>query len=70
MGFTRLPPHNIQLKVGSVIIMPRNLNQPKLCNGTSLAVKKSMKNFIEATIIIGKFKGEDCFYSKNTTNGN
>lgn len=54
-----MPPHNLQLKVGSVIIMLRNLNQPKLCNGTRLAVKRLMNNVIEATIIIGKFKGED-----------
>ncbi|KAJ8895238.1 hypothetical protein PR048_000563 [Dryococelus australis] len=39
-----LPPHNLQLKVGSVIIMLRNINQPRLCNGTRLA---------------GKYKGED-----------
>ncbi|KAF2903154.1 hypothetical protein ILUMI_03031 [Ignelater luminosus] len=54
-----LPPHYLQLKVGLVIIMLRNLNQPKLCNGTRLAVKEIMNNLIEATIIIGKFKGED-----------
>ena len=54
-----MPPHNLQLKVGSVIIMLRNLNQPKLCNGTRLAAKRLMNNVIEATIIIGKFKGED-----------
>ena len=35
-----LPPHNIQLKVGSVLIMLRNFNQPKLCNAPRLAVKK------------------------------
>ncbi|XP_074109278.1 ATP-dependent DNA helicase PIF1-like [Cotesia typhae] len=54
-----IPPHNLQLKAGSVIIMLRNLNQPKLCNGTRLAAKKLMNNLIEATIITGKFKDED-----------
>lgn len=54
-----LPPHNLQLKVGSVIIMLRNINQPRLCNGTRLAVKKLMNNVIEATILRGKYKGED-----------
>ena len=39
--------------------MLRNLNQPKLFKGTRLSVKKIMKNFIEAPVIIGKFKVED-----------
>ncbi|GBP61080.1 hypothetical protein EVAR_48579_1 [Eumeta japonica] len=39
-----LPPHNLQLKVGSVTIMLRNINQPRLCNGIRLAVKKMMNN--------------------------
>ncbi|CAB3223021.1 unnamed protein product [Arctia plantaginis] len=54
-----LPPHNLQLKVGSVVIMLRNIKQPRLCNGTRLAVKNLMNNVIEATIIKGKYKGED-----------
>ncbi|XP_055904221.1 uncharacterized protein LOC129940020 [Eupeodes corollae] len=54
-----LPPHNLQLKVGSVVIMLRNINQSRLCNGTRLAEKKLMNNVIEATIIKGKYKGED-----------
>ena len=36
-----LPPHNLQLKVDSVIRMLRNLNQPKQCNGTRLVIKKN-----------------------------
>ena len=41
------------------MIMLRNINQPKLCNGTRLSVKKLMTNIIEATILTGPSKGED-----------
>ncbi|KAE9522569.1 hypothetical protein AGLY_017039 [Aphis glycines] len=53
------PPHNLQVKVGSIIIMLRNLNPPTLCNGTRLSVKKLMNNAIQSTIIKGNFKGEE-----------
>ncbi|XP_068631653.1 uncharacterized protein [Battus philenor] len=36
-----LPPHNLRLKVGSVVIMLRNINQPKLCNGTRLVLRRA-----------------------------
>lgn len=54
-----LPPHNLQLKVGSVIIVLRNLNQPRICNGTRLSVRKVMPNLIEGTILKGRYKGEN-----------
>jgi ATP-dependent DNA helicase PIF1 len=54
-----MPPHNLQLKVGSPVILLRNLNPPRLCNGTRLVIKKLMKNVIEAIILHGKFQGEN-----------
>ncbi|VVC38631.1 Hypothetical protein CINCED_3A001537, partial [Cinara cedri] len=46
-----MPLHNLQLKVGSAIILLRNLNSPRLCNGTRLVIQKLMKNVIEASIL-------------------
>ncbi|VDM92857.1 unnamed protein product [Onchocerca ochengi] len=54
-----MTPHVLQLKIGVSIIMLRNINQPKVCNSTRLAVKKLMSNVIEASILTGPFKGED-----------
>jgi ATP-dependent DNA helicase PIF1 len=68
------PPHNLQLKVGSSVILLRNLNAPRLCNGTRLVIKKLMKNFIEVIILKGKFRGENillpqmCQYNLNAFN--
>ncbi|XP_017482837.1 PREDICTED: uncharacterized protein LOC108371742, partial [Rhagoletis zephyria] len=53
-----MPPHCLNLKVGSSIILLWNINAPKLCNGTRLAVKQLMANLVEATILTGKAKGE------------
>ncbi|XP_069171785.1 uncharacterized protein [Procambarus clarkii] len=54
-----IPPHVLQLNIGVPIIMLRNINQPKLCNGTRLAVKIFISNVIEAAILTGPLKGED-----------
>ncbi|XP_015185694.1 PREDICTED: ATP-dependent DNA helicase PIF1-like [Polistes dominula] len=54
-----MPPHKLLLKVGSPIILLRNLNPLRLCNNTRLVIKKLMKNVIEATILTGKFRGEN-----------
>ena len=56
-----MPPHVLTMKVESPVILIRNLNAPKLCNGTRLINKNCSPNLIEATIIGGRFKGEDVF---------
>ena len=39
----------------------RNLDPPKLCNGTRLVVKQMLPFVLEGTILTGKAKGEDVF---------
>jgi ATP-dependent DNA helicase PIF1 len=58
---TGLPPHRLLLKVGSPIILLRNVDPPKRCNGTRLCVRKILGNVIEATLLTGKGEGETVF---------
>ena len=39
----------------------RNLDPPRLCNGTRLVVKSLRPHVLEATILTGNYKGEDVF---------
>ena len=61
LGPPGMPPHQLNLKVGTPIMLLRSLDAPKLVNGTRLIVKQLFDNVILATIITGKFSGEDVF---------
>ena len=55
------PTHRLCLKVGMPIMVLRNLDPPRLCNGTRLVVKQLLSSVIEATILTGNDKGQTVF---------
>ncbi|GKC20084.1 DNA helicase [Tanacetum coccineum] len=60
--FPGFPPHELQLKVGTPIMLLRNANlSGGLCNGTWMIVTSLMSRIIEAQIIIGTRIGEKVF---------
>ncbi|XP_015364154.1 PREDICTED: uncharacterized protein LOC107161993 [Diuraphis noxia] len=59
LDLTDIPSHVLTLKFGVFIIFIQNINLPRLCKGTRLSMKTLMNKIIEATILNGKFKGED-----------
>ena len=60
--FSGLPPCILQLKIGSPIILLRNVNLGGgLCNGTRMIVKNLMSKLIEAEIITGTKIGEKVY---------
>ena len=57
-----MPPHKLNLKVGAIKMLLRNLNTKKgLYNGTRLQVTKLSKNFICTTILTGTAEGNSAF---------
>jgi ATP-dependent DNA helicase PIF1 len=62
LQFSDIANHELELKVGMLILLLRNLNQLiGLCNGTRLIVKKLGQRVIEAKIITGNNVGKRVF---------
>nr|GEU70923.1 ATP-dependent DNA helicase PIF1-like [Tanacetum cinerariifolium] len=56
------PPHQLELKVGSPVMLLRNANiADGLCNGTRMIVRQLMMKLIELQIITGTKVGEKVF---------
>lgn len=53
-----VPSHKLELKVGVPVILMRNLDAPRLCNGTRLRITELKRHIVQATIITGGAKGE------------
>ena len=57
-----LPNHCIKMKIGTSIMLLRNLDQTQgLCNGTRLIVTRLAKHIIAAQIISGKNVGHNVY---------
>jgi ATP-dependent DNA helicase PIF1 len=56
-----LPPHTLTLKTACPVMLLRNIDPPKLCNGTRLIIKQMNNNVIEATILTGQATGQQVF---------
>ena len=62
LNFSGMPPHELKLKPGAIVMLLRNLNSKKgLCNGTRLSVKGLRDNVIDAEVLTGKARGLKVF---------
>ncbi|GFW09118.1 ATP-dependent DNA helicase [Trichonephila clavipes] len=58
LDISGMSPRNLRLKIGSLVTLLRNLNPPRLCNGTCLFIKRIIRKLLEANILTATIKEE------------
>ncbi|GBP36689.1 ATP-dependent DNA helicase PIF6 [Eumeta japonica] len=54
-----VPSHKLELKASVPVLLMRNLDAPRLCNGTRLRVTELGRHIVKATILTGEAKGDN-----------
>lgn len=57
-----LPPHQLKLTVGMIVMLLRNINKSLgLCNGTRLIVRRLQDHVVEAEVLTGDARGQHVY---------
>ena len=54
-----VPPHKLVLKVNTPAMVLRNLDPPRVCNGTRIQIQSLQANIVVGTILSGEYEGEE-----------
>ena len=62
LSFSGMPPHNLKLKIGAIVLCMRNLDKKNgLCNGTRLRITQLHDRYVEGSVVTeGAFFGQLC----------
>ncbi|XP_076041929.1 uncharacterized protein LOC143025805 [Oratosquilla oratoria] len=61
-----LPPHQLKVKIGSVVMVVRNISPPKLCNGSRVLLTNLKTNIIIGKTLGGSHRGEQVMIPRIT----
>ncbi|UYV69156.1 hypothetical protein LAZ67_6002606 [Cordylochernes scorpioides] len=62
---TGMPPHRLNLKIGAIVMLLRNLNPKQgLCNGTRMVIQRMRSHVLEAQILTGTKVGQTVLVPK------
>ena len=67
INLSGLPPHQLTVKVGCVMMLLRNLNPKQgLCNGTRLLITSMTQRYVRAVVLTGSHRMKKCIIPRVT----